>query len=349
MVEMHLPHALSALLVITIVVALLFDFTNGFHDTANAIATVVSTRVLSPPVAVLMCAVLNFAGAFFSTNVAKTIAKGLVEAEAATQAVILAAIVGAIVWNVLTWYFGIPSSSSHALIGGLVGAAIVQSGFHAVKWEGVLEKVVLPMVLSPIAGGVLGFVIMMVIFALFAKTSQSKVSFVFHNLQRLSAAAMSFTHGQNDAQKTMGVITLALVANHMLPAGKDIHIPTWVVISCATAMALGTASGGWRIIKTMGQRIIRLEPVHGFAAEAAGASVIFAASAMGMAVSTTHVISGSIFGVGVAKNLAGVRWNTAQRMVAAWCLTLPSAAIVAGACLFAIRAMSHPAAVALVK
>jgi PiT family inorganic phosphate transporter len=327
---LDLLHHASALLIVILIVAWVFDFTNGFHDTANAIATVVSTRVLSPAMAIFMSAGLNFVGALFSTNVAKTIAKGLVTAHAATETVILSAVVGAVVWNLITWRLGIPSSSSHALIGGLVGAALVNAGINAVIWKGVVDKVVVPMVISPIVGGILAFVIMSLIYIIFARASQRKVSGIFHYLQRFSAAAMSFNHGQNDAQKTMGVITLALVTFHVLPGGSTVHIPIWVVLSCATVMAAGTAAGGWRIIKTMGQRIIRLEPVNGFAAETAGSLVIFFASMMGMAVSTTHVISGSIFGVGVAKNLPGVRWNTAQRMVIAWTLTLPSAAIVAG-------------------
>jgi PiT family inorganic phosphate transporter len=290
--------------------------------------------------------VLNFAGAFFSTNVAQTIAKGLVTAHAATQMVILAAVVGAIVWNIVTWAFGIPSSSSHALVGGLVGAALVQGGLHAVLWNGVLNKVVLPMILSPVVGGIIGFILMALIYVLFARVSAQNADTIFRNLQRLSAAAMSFSHGQNDAQKTMGVITLALVSFHMLPGGKHIAIPTWVIIACAGAMGLGTAAGGWRIIRTMGHRIMRLAPVNGFAAEAAGSLTILGASAMGMAVSTTHVISGSIFGVGIAKNLYGVRWNTAERMVVAWGLTLPAAAAVAGLVLLGLHAASPIIAIA---
>lgn len=325
-------HSINPYLIIIVVLALAFDFTNGFHDTANSIATVVSTRVMSPRSAILMSATLNFVGALYSTNVAKTIAKGLVDTHSASQEVILAAIIGAITWNLITWRYGIPSSSSHALIGGLVGAAIVHSGFKKIIWGGVLEKVVLPMVLSPLIGGLFGFILMAIIYRIFASSTRSTVSGIFHNLQRLSAAVMSYNHGQNDAQKTMGIITLALVAFEILPGGKKVHIPTWVIYSCATAMALGTAAGGWRIIHTMGQKIIRLEPVHGFAAESAGSLVIAFASHMGMAVSTTHVITGSIFGVGAAKNLPTVRWNTARIMVTAWGLTLPAAATVAALC-----------------
>ena len=330
-------HDLPFLLIVIVLIALAFDFTNGFHDTANAVATVISTRVLTPRVAILMCAVLNFAGALVSQNVAKTIAKGLVDAHAATQLVVLAAVLGAITWNLITWWFGIPSSSSHALIGGLVGATIVYAGVNHVLWNGVWEKVVLPMIFSPLIGAFFGFLIMAAIYLFFAKSSSGFVSDLFRHLQRLSAAAMAFSHGQNDAQKTMGIITLALVAFGALPGGKDIHIPTWVVLSCATAMALGTASGGYRIIRTLGHRIIHLEPVNGFAAETAGSIVILGAGHFGFPVSTTHVISGSIFGVGIAKRLAGVRWTVAQRMVAAWVITLPAAGSVAGLCFLLLR------------
>ncbi len=328
----HLP----ILLIVIVVFGLAFDFTNGFHDTANAVATVISTRVLPPTFAIVMCAVLNFAGAFVSQKVAGTIAKGLIDAHAATQEVILAAIIGAIAWNVLTWYFGIPSSSSHALIGGLVGATLVFAGTHAVIWKGVVNKVVVPMVLSPILGGVIAFAIMMLLFGLFANTRPNKVNGIFSWLQRISAAAVAFNHGQNDAQKTMGVITLALVAFHFLPGGKHVRIPTWVIISCATAMGLGTLSGGWRIIKTLGTKIIDLQPINGFAAETSASIVLATASYFGMPVSTTHIVCGSVFGVGIAKRLNQVRWPVAQQMVAAWVLTLPGAALAAGLSFFVI-------------
>lgn len=347
MLEHHLP----ALLIVIVVFGLAFDFTNGFHDTANAVATVIATRVLPPMFAILMSAVLNFCGALVATNVAKTIAKGLIDTHAASgipfQQMILAAIVGAIIWNVITWYFGIPNSSSHALIGGLVGAALVYAGPHAVLWGGVLNKVVLPMVFSPLLGGAIGFLIMMLLFTVFGGFKPDSVSHIFHNLQRLSAAAVSFSHGQNDAQKTMGVITLALVAFGQIPNSKDVHIPLWVVLSCATAMGLGTATGGWRIIKTLGTRIIRLEPINGFAAEASASIVILAASHFGVPVSTTHVVSGSVFGVGGAKRLSGVRWTVAQRMVATWVITLPAAAGVSALFLLALRSASAHLTVAV--
>ncbi len=334
-------HSVPPLLVLIVAFGLFFDFTNGFHDTANAVATVISTRVLPPMVAIILSAVLNFSGALVSQKVAQTVAKGLVETKFATQEVILAAIIGAIVWNLVTWYFGIPNSSSHALIGGLVGATLVFAGAHAVLWSGVLNKVVIPMVIFPIIGGVIGFVVMSAIYLLFARARSETVSGVFHNLQRLSAAAVSFMHGQNDAQKTMGIITLALVTFHMHPGGAKPHVPLWVVLSCATAMGLGTASGGWRIIRTLGTKIIRLEPVNGFAAETSASIVLGVASLLGIPVSTTHMVSGSVFGVGIAKRLAGVRWNVAQRMVATWVVTLPAAAAVSGLCLVVIRALSH--------
>ena len=341
-------HDIPILLVVIVAFALLFDYTNGFHDTANAVATVISTRVLPPTFAIVMCAVLNFAGAFYSQNVAKTIAKGLIDSHAATQEVILAAIIGAIAWNVLTWYFGIPSSSSHAIIGGLVGATLVFAGSHAVIWKGVIDKVVLPMVISPLVGCIIAFSIMMLLFGLFANTRPSKVNGLFSWLQRISAAGVAFNHGQNDAQKTMGIITLALVAFHVMPGGKDVRIPTWVIASCATAMGLGTLSGGWRIIKTLGTRIIDLEPINGFAAETSASIVLATASYFGMPVSTTHIVVGSVFGVGIAKRLNEVRWPIAQRMVTAWVFTLPGAALVAGLSFFIIQLTGHhPAAVAM--
>ena len=341
-------HDIPLLLIVIVAFALLFDYTNGFHDTANAVATVISTRVLPPTFAIVMCAILNFAGAFASQKVAGTIAKGLIEAHAATQEVILAAIIGAIAWNVLTWYFGIPSSSSHALIGGLVGATIVFSGTHAVIWKGVLDKVVIPMVISPVIGCVIAFSLMMLLFGLFANSRPAKVNSLFSWLQRISAAFVALNHGTNDAQKTMGVITLALVAFHVMPGGPKVHIPLWVIASCATAMGLGTLSGGWRIIKTLGTKIIDLQPINGFAAETSASIVLATATYFGMPVSTTHIVCGSVFGVGIAKRLNEVRWPVAQRMVTAWVLTLPGAALVAGLSFFVIQLTGgHPAAVAM--
>lgn len=318
----------GALLIVIILCALAFDYINGFHDTANAIATVISTRALPPRAAILMAAALNFAGALYSTGVARTIANGLVQPRFATQQVILAAILGAAAWNVLTWVYGIPSSSSHALVGGLVGAAFVHGGAGIVKWRGLVDKVILPLVASPLAGYALGLVVMLLLLAAFGTSPPGRVSGAFRRLQPLSAAWLAWNHGVNDAQKSMGIITLALVAFHAMPIKPGgAAPPLWVIVGCASAMALGTSAGGWRIIKTMGQRIIRLEPIHGFAAETAGGLVIFLASRFQMPVSTTHVISGSIFGVGSSKRLSAVRWGVALSMVAAWALTLPAAAL----------------------
>ena len=438
--------SLSLLLVLVVVCALAFDYINGFHDTANAIATVVSTRVLSPRKAIVMAACLNFLGALFSTHVAITVASGLVDTarfqvadlhrpaeftaklqhpadpvsqylalqispptrdllgqyapdaepsrellagvvadlnyaitrtdlysperfvgvelkektvakardaaklkpeelagvnrallekaypqeldsnQQSFQVVILAGILGAIVWNLITWKYGIPSSSSHALIGGLCGAAIIHGGLPSVLWGGIVHKVLIPLVGSPAMGFIIGFLLMGGIFKTLAHVHPGRVSASFRHLQIISAAAMAFTHGLNDAQKSMGIITMALVSARMIP---EPVVPLWVVLSCAAAMALGTSVGGWRIIKTMGHKIIRLEPVHGFAAETSSAVVLFVTSHFGMPVSTTHVISGSIFGVGASKRLSAVRWGVAQSMVMAWVLTLPAAGLVA--------------------
>ncbi len=320
----------GALLVLVVVFSLAFDYINGFHDTANAIATVVSTRVLTPLQAIIMAAVLNFAGALVATAVAQTVAKGILEPHSATQVVVLAAVVGAIVWNLITWAGGIPSSSSHALIGGLCGAGAAHAGLAAVQWKGVLDKVVIPLVASPVAGFVFGGLLMTLITVLFHSANPRRAGAGFRFMQRLSAAAMAFSHGQNDAQKSMGVITLALVSAHVL---KRPEIPLWVIIACATTMGLGTAAGGWRIIKTMGHRIMHLEPVSGFAAETSGATVILVASHFGMPVSTTHCLAGSIFGVGASRGLHNVRWTVARRMVVAWVLTIPAAAVVGAAAL----------------
>lgn len=330
---MHVP----LLLGVIVITALIFDFINGFHDTANAIATVVATRVLSPMAAIIMSAVLNFAGALALSKVATTIAKGILVGHAATHIVIFAAVIGAIVWNLITWWKGIPSSSSHALIGGLIGAGFAAGGSSVVKWHGIVDKVIVPMVSSPIIGGVIAFGLMTAIFFVLNKAASRTVAQFFRPMQMLSAAAMSYSHGSGDAQKSMGIITLALVSFHKLPNAD--HVPVWVKLACAIAMALGTATGGYRIMRTMGQRITRLEPVHGFVAETAASAVILFASVRGLPVSTTHVISGSIFGVGLAKRTTDLRWTTAQRMVAAWVLTLPAAAACSGIAEIGFRAM----------
>jgi len=319
--------SVGALLVLIVVAALVFDYINGFHDTANAIATVVSTRVLTPLQAILMAATLNFAGALIASNVAHTIAEGIIVTSVATETVVLAAVVGGIVWNLITWVYGIPSSSSHALIGGLIGAGAAAAGLDAVQWHGLVDKVLIPLVSSPIAGFIVGNLLMRLITRYFQNANPHRAGQTFRHLQRLSSATMAFAHGQNDAQKSMGVITLALFAHKLI---KTPDVPVWVILACATAMALGTSAGGWRIIRTMGHRIMRMEPVNGFAAETSGAAVILTASYFGMPVSTTHVLAGSIFGVGTSKGLRTVRWTVAQRMVVAWVLTIPAAATIGG-------------------
>lgn len=327
-------HDISVMLILVVAAALAFDYINGFHDTANAIATVVSTRVMSPRTAIMMAAALNFAGALIATRVAQTISSGLVTTGTATNSVVLAAIMGGIVWNLITWRLGIPSSSSHALIGGLCGAAMMHRGLHAVLWKGIIQKVAVPLFASPLVGFLMGFAIMWIVARIFARVHPGRIGSIFRRLQVVSAAAMALSHGQNDAQKSMGVITLALFSMGLVAAGADgkPHVPLWVILSCATAMAFGTSAGGWRIIKTMGHRIIRLEPVHGFAAETSAASVIFSASLLGMPVSTTHVIAGSIFGVGSSKRFSAVRWGVALNMFVAWVITLPASALVGAVC-----------------
>jgi PiT family inorganic phosphate transporter len=318
--------SLPLLLLLIVVFAVVFDYINGFHDTANAIATVVSTRVIPLRTAIFMAAALNILGALSGTAVAETIAKGLVVDSEATNLVILAALIGAIAWDLITWWYGIPSSSSHALVGGLCGAALAKAGSAAVLWQGVLDKVVIPMVTSPVAGFLLGLLLMGLLHSLFARVHPERITNTFRRLQVVSAAGMAFAHGSNDAQKSMGIITMALVFYGIIPRAV---VPDWVILLCATSMALGTASGGYRIMKTMGHKIVRLEPVHGFAAETSAAAVILSASHFGMPVSTTHVISGSIFGVGAARRWNAVRWGLAEQMVTAWVLTLPAAGAVA--------------------
>lgn len=314
---------LTILVVAVVFFALVFDYINGFHDTANAIATVVATRVLKPNYAILMAAALNFAGAIVATHVAKTIAKGVVDPSQATEVVVLAAVVGGIVWNLITWKYGIPSSSSHALIGGLMGAALIHGGFRIVEWNGILNKVVYPLIGSPLAGFIIGYIVMQIIAALFAHGHPNRVGKGFKAMQVVSSALMSFSHGQNDAQKAMGIITLALVSGKFIPTAE---VPLWVKLSCATAMALGTAAGGWRIMKTVGQKISRLEPVHGFAAETSGAAVILTAGHFGMSISTTHTITASILGVGASKRVSSVRWHVARNVIMAWIITIPASA-----------------------
>ncbi len=320
-----MPDIALIMLVLVIVAALAFDYINGFHDTANAIATCVSTRALSVKAAIFMAAFLNFAGAMVSTKVASTIGKGIVDANNVTQLVVLAGILGAIIWNLITWYYGMPSSSSHAIIGGIMGAVIAHSGAATLHWKG-LQKIVMALILSPIIGVAIGFIFMMLVMRLFHDSNPGPLNKNFRKLQVASAAFMAFSHGTADAQKSMGVITMALLSYGLIPT---FDVPTWVKVSCAVAMGLGTAAGGWRIIKTIGKDFVKLQPVHGFCVETAAAGVILGASSIGMPVSTTHVITSTILGVGVSKRLTAVNWNVAKRIVWAWVLTIPAAALVA--------------------
>ncbi len=322
---------ISFLLVVVIVVALVFDFTNGAHDTANAIATVVSTKVLSPGIAVMMAALLNLLGAFIGTHVAQTIGSGIVHPDMikGCQAITLAGLCGAIVWNLFTWYLGLPSSSSHALIGGLIGATLTFRGTKALNFFSIFRKILMPLVLSPLGGFLAGYLMMVALSWIFHNAHPSKVNQAFRKLQILSSAFMATSHGTNDAQKTMGIITLALFVGHQIP---EMTVPFWVRLSCALAMAMGTAIGGWKIIKTMGHKIFKLEAVHGFSAETSAAGVISVASSFGAPISTTHVISSAILGVGSSKRLSAVRWGIAGRMATAWLLTIPAAGAVAAVC-----------------
>jgi PiT family inorganic phosphate transporter len=322
------PHDFTVLLLVVVVAAVAFDYINGFHDTANAIATSVSTRALRPDHAILMSATANFVGALSGTAVAKTIASGIANTPAgdAGQVIVVAALLGAITWNLITWRLGIPSSSSHALIGGLIGAVIAASGVEALKPEGIRDKVLIPLVTSPVLGVVIGFALMVVLLNVFRRMHPRKLNDRFRRLQVVSAAYMAFSHGSNDAQKTMGIITLALVAGGVIP---EPVVPFWVIILAASAISLGTAAGGWRIIKTMGQKVVKLDPVHGFAAETTAATIILGASTFGMPVSTTHVISSAIIGVGSSDRFSAVRWGVAGNILIAWVLTIPASGAVA--------------------
>jgi PiT family inorganic phosphate transporter len=321
-----MPEGFTATLIAVLGLAVLFDYINGFHDTANAIATSVSTRALSPRVAIAMSATANFVGALTGTAVAHTIGTGLITDQAEGGVVVAAALIGAIVWNLFTWRLGIPSSSSHALIGGLLGASAAAVGFSAWLVGGILAKVILPLFGSPIAGFAIGFGLMVVIFHVFRRMHPKTMNDRFRRLQVLSAAYMAFSHGSNDAQKTMGVMTLALVSAGVL---TEFKVPLWVILLAAGAISLGTAAGGWRIIRTMGTKVVKLDPVHGFAAETTAASVIFGASILGMPVSTTHVISSAILGVGSSDRFRAVHWGVARRIGIAWILTLPASGLVA--------------------
>jgi len=314
-------------LVIVVGTALAFDFTNGFHDTANAIATSVSTRAMSPRFAVALSAVLNFIGAFISLEVAATVGQGIVEAGAVSTTVVFAGLVGAIAWNLATWWLGLPSSSSHALIGGVVGAAFAAQGAAAVKGDGLIENVLVPGVVAPILALVVAALAIFVSYEVVGRLRPGPVNRGYRLGQIASAGLFSLAHGTNDAQKTMGIITLALIAHGDLPS-TGFDVPLWVIVSSAAAIALGTYTGGWRIIRTMGSRIIKMDPAQGFAAQSSGAAVILTASHLGFPLSTTHVISGAVMGAGAAKRLSAVRWGLAGNIAVAWVLTLPAAAVI---------------------
>ena len=325
---------LSVMRVAVLALAVAFDYINGFHDTANSIATSVATRALDPRAAIVMATAFNFIGAFAGTAVAKTIGAGLVDETTSTQGVIAAALIGAIAWNLLTWYYGLPSSSSHALIGGLFGATLIAAGPGAFKIDGIVQKVIFPMIASPIVGFVVALVLVLILFWVFFRAPRRPMTTIFRRLQIVSAGFMAFSHGSNDAQKTMGIMTLALFSAGMISTND---VPWWVIVVAAAAISAGTAVGGWRIMHTMGHRVVKLEPVHGFAAETTAASVIITAAHFGMPVSTTHVISSAIMGVGSAHGVRGVRWGVARTILLAWIITIPAAAAVAALAWFVLH------------
>jgi inorganic phosphate transporter, PiT family len=318
----------DVILVIVIGTALAFDFTNGFHDTANVVATSISTRAASPQVAIAFAALLNFAGAFISISVAATVANDVVDASVITPTVVFAGLIGAIAWNLITWYFGLPSSSSHALIGGVVGSAVVASGFDAVLADGVVGKVLIPAVVAPLLAFTIAGVAIGLVYRIVGRQRPGTVTRGFRYGQIVSGGMLALAHGTNDAQKTMGIITLALIANGTL--GADADPPLWVIVSAATAIALGTYSGGWRIIRTTGTRIIKMDAAQGYSAQGAGAAVILASTHFGFPLSTTHVINGGVMGAGAGKRLSAVRWGVAGNIFVAWLLTLPAAAAIGG-------------------
>ncbi|WP_030694178.1 inorganic phosphate transporter [Streptomyces globisporus] len=323
-------------LIVTIGVALGFTYTNGFHDSANAIATSVSTRALTPRAALAMAAVMNLAGAFFGSGVAHTVSKGLIETPTGDKGmgILFAALLGAIVWNLVTWYFGLPSSSSHALFGGMVGAAL--AGGTGVIWSGVLDKVVIPMFLSPVVGLIVGYLVMTAIMWMFRRANPHKAKRGFRIAQTVSAAGMALGHGLQDAQKTMGIVVMALVIGDVQSA--DAPIPVWVKVSCAVMLSLGTYAGGWRIMRTLGRKIIELDPPQGFAAETTGASIMFVTAYIFKApISTTHVITSAIMGVGATKRVNAVRWGVAKNIVMGWFITMPAAALVAAASYYLVQ------------
>lgn len=327
---------MDALLVAVVVTALLFDYTNGFHDAANAVATSISTRAVPPNVALFAAAVLNVLGALVSTHVAATLAKGIVDPSAVTPPVMLGGLIGAITWNLLTWWWALPSSSSHCLIGGIVGAAIANAGLGPVLWGGIVAKVLIPTLLAPLIGFSMGVGLMFILLWIFRNAHPGPLVRRFRVAQLVSASFMAFSHGSNDAQKTMGVITLALFSGGVLP---DLEVPLWVKIASAVTIGLGTWSGGKRIIRTLGMRLVKLTPVHGFAAETSASVVLLSTAWLGLPVSTTHVITTSIMGVGATERASAVKWGVTRDIFLAWVLTLPAAALIGGLCTLATLAL----------
>lgn len=321
---------LSVTLIAVVILALCFDFINGFHDTANVIATSISTRVLTPKMAILIAAIFNFVGAFSSQKVAATVANDLIDNKMINLYVIIAALISAIIWNLVTWYFAIPSSSSHALFGSLIGASVAfTSGFHVLKWAGIMRKVIIPLFSSPIIGFLLGFLLMKLLNILLARMTPKFVNRWFSKLQIVSAAFMSYTHGSNDAQKSMGIIFMALIASY--PNKAISSTQHWVVVAlCATAMAIGTSVGGWKIIKTVGMNMMKMQPINGFAAQTGAAIVIEAMTRLNAPVSTTHIITTAVMGVGASKRLSAVRWSLARNIVWTWIFTIPVTIVVGG-------------------
>ena len=340
------------IVVLVVAVALVFDFTNGFHDTANAMATTIATGALKPKVAVGVAAILNFVGAFISITVAATVAKGIVDAGAVTPTIIFAGLIGAITWNLITWWFGVPSSSSHALIGGMIGSAIAAIGTSAVEWDGVLSKVIVPALIAPVLAGLVALGATVIVYRLIRNFARDRAERGFRWAQVASSSMVALAHGTNDAQKTMGVISLALIANGNL-SSTNFSVPDWVVFSCAAAIALGTNTGGWRIIKTLGTKVTEVRPPQGFSSEEVAATVILASSHFGYPLSTTHVVSGAVTGSGVGRPGAQVDWSIAGRIVTGWVLTLPSAGLTAAIVfeitdIFGTDSAVGPAAVTLI-
>lgn len=329
---------MSTLLISVIVFALFFDFTNGFHDAANAIGTSISTRALSATSALILAAILNFVGALLSTNIAATVCKGIVIPDVVTLEMVLMGLIAAITWNLITWWFGIPSSSSHCLVGGIAGAVLVGYGNAGVQWMGIVAKVLVPTVVSPVLGYIIGLAFNTVVIWLVRGAQPGRISNIFRRLQLISASGMALSHGLNDAQKTMGIITLALFASHAIPTPD---VPNWVKLSCAIVMGVGTFAGGKRIIKTLGSKITALTPVDGFSAQTAGAGVLQLAAAMGLPVSTTHVVTASIMGVGSTRSLKAVRWGVTRNILYAWVLTLPISGSIGALLVYLSRHFVH--------